>query len=75
MGLLTRHFRSGVYCRREELLLVQRITFNTFYMHKCPYKTLKEREQMKYDRSPLIIYKNRLTIEGKEKGEDLSERS
>ena len=37
VGLLMRCFRSSVFCGREELLLVQALTFLTFkifYMHK-----------------------------------------
>ena len=47
VGLLIRHFQSSVFCGREELLLVETLTFLNFkilYMHKNIYNTLKERK-------------------------------
>ena len=52
-GLLARHFRSGVFCWREELLLVQTLTFltfKTFHMHKSLRDTIGERKTNKHNR-------------------------
>ena len=53
LRLLTRRFRSSVFCGREELLVVRTLTFLTFkifYMHKNLNNTLTGRK-MHY-RSP-----------------------
>ena len=54
-GLLTRRFKSSVFCGRVEVLLAQTfLTFKIFYMHKNLYKTLKVKKQTKnHNRSPL----------------------
>ena len=46
-----RRFRSSVFCRRNELLLVQTLTFQSFHMHRNLCDTLKERREKTNDRS------------------------
>ena len=54
--LMMRHFRSGVFCGREELLLLWTLTFSTFkgfYIHRDMYKTKKGNILKKLNRPPL----------------------
>lgn len=57
VGLMTKLFRSSVFCGGEELLLLPSLNFlpfKLFHIQKNLYNTLKERKIYIYDRSPLM---------------------